>query len=200
MTKTEICNLALSHLGVGLTLADVETENSESAQVCRTFFDTTRDIVLKDFSWTFATKFLDLVLIEEDPTSEYGYSFRYPNDCLKIRKILSGIRNDSRQSRIHYKIGQDADGKLIYCDEKEPCIEYTMRNDDYSEYPVDFAMALSFRLAYYICPRLTDSDAFEYKKQLLQDYQIELSSAHSNDRGEEQPEELPYSEFERARE
>ena len=111
MDKIQIFNLALSHLGVGLTVSDVN-ESSEAAQVCRTFFDTTRDIVLKDHNWSFSTKFVDLVKEEDDPTSEYKFSYRYPGDCLQIRKILSGTRNDSRQTRIHYKITHDDEGKV----------------------------------------------------------------------------------------
>ena len=38
-SSTEIANLALSHLGNGTEIADLETERSSEASACRRFYD-----------------------------------------------------------------------------------------------------------------------------------------------------------------
>src|SRR5688572_11149621 len=109
-SETEIANLALSHLGVGKEIANLETERSQEAVACRRFYDTARDATLRDFSWPFATKIAVLGLIEADPNDEWDYSYRYPSDCLQLRRILSGVRNDTRDSRVPFKLAHDDSG------------------------------------------------------------------------------------------
>lgn len=196
-SSTEICNLALSHLG-GKEIANLE-EKSEEARACKRFYETVRKEVLRDFPWPFATKVATLNLIEEEPTSEWAYSYRYPTDCLYFRKILSGFRNDNRQSRVSYRIAQDQSGKLIYTDTEEAEGEYTVNANDPILYPPDFTMAFSFLLAYYIAPRVTGGDPFKLKDSAMDAYDQKIRKARANARNEEQSEEDPESELIRAR-
>lgn len=55
MTKTQICNLAISHMG-GRNLTDVDTDQTQEAIVLRTWFDAARDEILRAYPWNFATK------------------------------------------------------------------------------------------------------------------------------------------------
>lgn len=199
-SNTEICNIALSHVGVGKSIANLDTEQSQEAVVCRVFFETVRDAVLRDFAWPFASRTVAVGLIEEDPNDEWDYSYRYPTDCLSIRRVLSGVRNDTHQSRVPYKIAQDDDGRLIYCDTEDAEIEYTVRAEDPELYSPDFVMALSFRLAFYIAPRLTGGDPFGLGSRALKMYEYEISKAKASAANEEQYDNLPESEFIRTRE
>ena len=63
-SKTEIANLAISHLGIGKEIANVETEQSQEAKACRRYFDMAKKITLGDVDWTFATKFATLNLFQ----------------------------------------------------------------------------------------------------------------------------------------
>jgi len=198
-SKTEICNIALSHLGQGQEIANIDTENSESANACRRFYELSKDEALRDINWPFATRFADLALVEEDPTEEWAYSYRYPTDCLKIRRILSGNRNDSRQSRVPYKIVQDDAGLLLYTDLEDATIEYTVREDNPGKYPVDFVSALSYKLAWYIAPRITKADPFGLRKTVQESYMYTITKAAKNAFNEQQDEELPQAEWITAR-
>src|SRR3990167_2163908 len=129
-SEVEICNMALGHLGVGKEIANLETEKSTEASLCRRFYANTRDEALRDFPWPFATKLAALGLIEEDPNDEWGFSYRYPSDCLRLRRLLSGLRNDTRQSRAPYKIGKDDQGRLLFADLEDAEAEYTARITD----------------------------------------------------------------------
>lgn len=199
-SKTEICNLALSHLGIGSELSNLDSDSGQEATSCRRFYETTRDEVLRDFSWSFTTKFATLALVEEDPTTEWAYSYRVPSDCLMLRRILSGIRNDNRQSRVPFKVAQDASGLLVYTDMEDAVIEYTVRVEDTSLYPPDFTVALSYKLAFYVAPRLTKGDPFGLRKSAMDMYQYTLAKAAANNNNEQQDEEIPQAESIRARE
>lgn len=199
-SSTEICNLALSHLAVGKEIANIETEQSQEASACRRFYESARDATLRDFVWPFARRYYTLELVEEDPNDEWKYSYRYPSSCLKIHKILSTIRNDTRQSRRSYMIGQDDTGRLVYTDVQFANILYTHKEIDPDKYTTDFIMALSFRLAGYIAPRLTGGDPFKLGDRCMQMYQIELTRAQANSVNEQQYDEEVPSELIRARE
>ena len=199
-SSTEICNFALLHLGQTKRIANLTTEQSKEAQIFRSFYETVRDLVLRDHIWPFATKISALALVQEDPNDEWSYSYRYPSDALMIRRVLSGVRNDARNTRTSYKISKDAQGLLLLCDLEEAQIEYTEMVTDVSFFPDDFVMALSYRLAYYAAPSITNGDPFQMQGRMMQMYQGEMSRATANGFNEEQPDELPESEFIRFRE
>jgi len=150
--------------------------------------------------WPWATRFAELAFVEEDPTEEWAYSYRYPTDCLTIRRILSGSRNDSRQSRIPYKIVQDDSGLLVYTDLDSASIEYTVREDNPGKFPSDFVVALSYKLAWYIAPRLTKGDPFNLRANVEKAYSYSISKAARNSFNEQAEEEPVQSEFVRDRE
>lgn len=198
-SKVGICNLALSHLGIGKEIATFDTERSEEAAACRRFYDQALEQTLRDFAWPFATRTAELALVEEEPTSEWAYSYRYPANCVLVRRIPSGTRNETRQSKTPYRVASDATGRLIYTDKEDAEVEYTYNVVDPSLYPIDFVMALSLRLAVYIAPRITKGDPFKLRNETLSLYNYEISKAQAGSGNEEQPEEEPESEFVRAR-
>lgn len=200
MTRTEIANMALAHLGSSKTIQDLDTENSKEAKACRTFYETVVDEVLRNRSWPFATQFADLALVEEDPTDEWSFSYRYPVTCLMVRRIPSGIRNDNRQSRVPYRIGSDDQGKLIYTDKPNASIEYThTRGREIALWSADMITAVSYTLAARVAPLLTGGDPFKIQDLVLALEQRAMNTAAANAFNEEQAEEIPDSEFIRAR-
>ncbi len=203
-SDTEIANLAISHLGSGKEILNLETERSAEALVCRRFFDTAREATLRDFPWPFATKFAALGLLtssEDDthPNDEWTYQYQYPSDCLKLRRLLSGTRNDSRQTRAPYKMAYGDSGQVLFTDLENASAEYTLRVDDPGRYPPDFVMALSLRLASYIAPRMTAGDPFKLGDRAMRFYEYEISKAKATSANEQQDEEEPDSEFIRER-
>ena len=207
-SRTEICNLAISHLGIADEIADVseDGDNSEAANACRRFYDIARRATLRDFDWVFARKPVALTEIEDDDDEidlpeEWGYVYRYPTDALCIRRISSGARNDSRQSRIEFtEQYNDTYGILIMTDQEDAVAIYTVDHDNPVYYPPDFELAFSLRLAYYIAPRLAGKESRKLKAELWQLYSMEIGRAMANIANEEQAPEPVQSEFVRARE
>lgn len=194
-SKTEVCNIALSHLGIGKEVANIDTEQSQEASACRRYYETAKEATLADLDWPFATKEAVLNLISANPTSEWDYSYRYPVDCITLRRIKSGKRSDTQSSRVPFKILKDAAGKIIYTDKQSAEVEYTENINDPSYFSADFIMAFSFKLAAYLAPRLTKGDPFKLKQEMLQQYILEISMAKKRALNEEVNEEKPESQF-----
>ena len=199
-SKVGIVNMALSHLGSGKEIANFTTEKSEEAAAARRFYDTALGFVLRDFPWPFATRYVALGLVEADPVSEWAYSYRYPSDCKYLRKIPSGIRNDYRASRVPYIIASDDTGRLIYTDQQNAEIVYTVGVTNTALYPDDFVLAFSFYLAKLMAKRLTAGDPFKLGDKAMADYLNVLSTAVSRAFHDQQEEEAAEVEFIRERE
>ena len=199
-SKAHIVNISLSHLSISKTVAILATKRSEEAITARLFYDVAMEATLRDFPWPFATRILALALVEENPNDEWNFSYRYPTDCLEIRRILSGIRNDTRQSRVPYRILSDEQGSLVYTDKENAEIEYTVNAVSPQFYSADFVMAFSLYLAHLMAPRLTGGDPYKLGARALGLYDLEISRAVKNAFNEQQIEEPPESEFIRARE
>ena len=199
-SNTEIANLALSHVGTGAEIANLETENSQEANAVRRFYDNALDTVLSEFPWPFTIKFLVLALVQKDPTAEWKFSYTYPPDCLNIQRILSGIRNEARDNHIPYRLAFGTSSTVIFTDMEDPCLEFVSRVTDVIRYPANFARALSYQLAYLIAPRLTSGDPFKLQEKTLALYYQEISVARARAINEEQPELQPDAEHIRERE
>ena len=191
--------MALYHIGSSNEILNVETESSEEAKSCRTFYDISVTKVLKAIPWPFATRKMNLALVEENPNSEWKYSYRYPSDALIIRKIESGIRTDYNSSRIRYIITGDDTAKLIYTDQNQPVCEYTKNVIDTSFYDDEFALCLSYLLASFIAPKFMRGSSDDEIAKLLKLYLGHLNTAQTNALGEETKDIEPESEFIRSR-
>lgn len=198
-SKAQISNFALSQLGIDRNISNFDTERSKEANACRQWYDQTRQQVLSDFNWPCGTSFVALALVESDPTDEWGFSYRYPSNCLKIRRILSGLRTDTRDTRVPFVQAADTTGGLIYTDQSDAQVEFTFDQTDPTKLTPDFVMAFATRLAANIAPQLTAGDPFKIKQTVLQAYNMELGMAQANAANEQQPDIEPESEYIRAR-
>lgn len=196
--EIDLYNLALSHIGISAE-CQATTENTPEANACRRFFTQVRDEILSEFPWPFARTFATLALIEADPTDEWGFAYQYPSDCLQMRRLLGGVRNEARQDRVPYLLGRGDSGRVIYTDLDDAVAEYTSVVEDTTQFDALFAQAVAFKLAYYIAPRLSAGDPYKLGTRAYQLYQQTMEQAASDAANEEQVEDVPDSEFIRAR-
>jgi len=181
--------LALSHLavaGVTFEIQDLATESSKEAQACRRFYAQTRDEVLRDFPWPFATMIDTLALVATQPNQEWAYAYRMPSDCLRVRRILSGQRNETRESRVPYRLARDVSGGLIYTDQIEAQAEWTTLVTNVGAFAPDFVEALALLLAAYIGPRAAGGDQYKLADRAFQLYTRQIERARNNALNEEQ--------------
>lgn len=199
LSKTAICNMALRHIGVSLTIANIDlaTERSNQARACRDFYDTALDELFRDFDWPFARRVspaAGLALIASAPSTEWLYSYRLPADLIIIRRVISGlaVRYDTVASRVPYAVYGDDTGLLLYSDVKSAAgnalvVVYTARVTDVTKFPPDFAQAFALLLAGYIAPSLTQGDELKLGERALAKYDWRLKRAWANAANQEQP-------------
>lgn len=186
-SKTEICNLSLAHIGHGETIANIDTEKSAAAYACKQFYEITRQLTLRGYPWPFARTQAALGLVEEDPTTEWAYSYQYPSDCILASRILPGLRTETQGDEVAFLINYTSSGKLIYTDASEAILEYTKNVEDENLFSSDFVMAMSFLLGAYITPRLTGGDPQNQRGKCLELYSMHMPIARNNAKFEERP-------------
>lgn len=223
LTLTQIANLAISQCGLSKPIADLDTDHSIEAQMCLTWMDTARRIVLKKIPWSFATKQVNPALVTTYPTNEWMYAYQYPQDALKLIRFMSWrLNNDTRQSRVPYRVMQptpvalnaSTDPPTSYTSTTglwlftnwpgsnigiPTVIEYVFDNQDVSQWTDDFCLALSLKLAELIISTLTTGDPTQKKQAIIQNYADAISNASLENLNEEQRPQEPQAEFIRAR-
>jgi hypothetical protein len=212
-TTTAICNLALYHLAASKPIANI-TEASANAQACLVFYDATRDEVLREFNWPFARRYAALTLVGGTSTVpvtlDFQYSYRVPADCLRVRRILSGNRNESPETQIPFRLGSDTAGGLLYTDfaviaatssaPQQPQIEYTAELSAEARFAPDFVQAFAFKLAFYMAPSISQGgDSGKLGARAYQMYQQTMAQAEANALNEQVPDPVVESSFIRAR-
>lgn len=89
MTKTDVCNMALSSIGEA-TITDIN-DNNESARLCRQFYDRARQLILRQYPWGFARRIERLPEVEvATKTKGYLYTYMYPETAL----FIYGVDNE----------------------------------------------------------------------------------------------------------
>lgn len=175
-TKVEICNIALSRIGNNQLIESLD-EQSQEARQCKLIFDATFEKVLTDFDWPFALSYRSLSLIEETPNDDWAFSYRYPTDCLKIRRIVTGNRKDKQATKIEYETAIDNGVRVIFTDQEEAKVRYTVRIDDPTLWTAGFVSAFAWRLAYEIAMPLAEEPS--RRDAALRGYMMEISEAAS---------------------
>lgn len=196
--KADVMNLAIGHLGVGKYIGN-ENEISSEAKACNRWWNLGYRRTLRAWDWTFAKRFVELGLVQNNPTLEWAFSYRYPSGCAFFRRILSGLARDNSSSKIPYQIASDDQGKLILTNQPLARGQYTADVPLINLWDDDFTMAFSAYLAFLIAPQLTSNDqgAINRMAALANQY---LQDACANSSNEEMDFNPPEAEAIRARE
>lgn len=184
ISKANIYNLALIHLGVSATIQNTSQNDAETT-VLNNLYDIAKVQVLSDFDWNFARKYLQLTPSAEcSPDINFKFAFDYPNDCVATRYVIDAGGNYKK-----YDVATDSKGnKIILCNISPAALIYT-RNISSEEYAVpetfftaDFVMCLSFYLASLAALAITGSET--KNKLSLQKYNLCLNNAKVNNANE----------------
>lgn len=147
-SETDICNLALMDIGVSDGIANLATEESKAARVCRRLYEATRDHALQEFPWSFATRRVALALLTTDPPTNWAYAYRFPSDCIQPQGlVVSGTRTPRATQKIPFEVAGDSSGRVIYTDLVDAELLYTARIEDTTLFEPMFVTALAALLA-----------------------------------------------------
>jgi hypothetical protein len=194
-SKVQIAKLALQHIGDRYDISDI-TEATPEAEQVNLLFDDTRDALLRQHPWAFATKYTKPAALSGTVPGHWTYMFLYPTDCLRILGIVNPLGKD--QPRVKFEVARNASSKrVLMCDLQTPEIYYTMRVEDTTDYDPEFVMAFSYVLAARLVMPLIGERAIA--ADLYQQAQAVLNSAWETDSNEGVEEAIPDAEWIRAR-
>jgi len=157
-TPTELCNMALAHLGQA-RISDY-SERSPAAEHCRRAFDHTRRLCLRDYDWNFAIRRAILTAAEAAPAFDWGYSYPLPEDCLRV---LSVNQRPGGTRLTDYAV----EGRSILTNSAECRVRYVADATDVTEWDSVFCSYFAYRLAAAIAPSLRlDPQAGQQMEQM----------------------------------
>jgi|TARA_R110002020_G_scaffold22513_7_gene76087 hypothetical protein len=134
-SEAEICSNALSLLGDDPITA--LTDDSTRARLCNRFYASTRDSVLRAFTWNFAITRQALAQSTTTPNFEFSFQYQLPEDpfCLKALKI----DDDYEKWRV--------EGRFLLTNASTVSLQYIARITDVGQYDALFTESLEYRLA-----------------------------------------------------
>ena len=134
----EICNMGLALIGD--QPIDSLSDSNDRAIIATTFFEPTRDAVLRAHPWGFAKTRAELALASGTPDFGYDYHFTLPTSpkCLRVL----GVEEDY-VGQIPYSV----EGRKLLCDESTLSILYIAQITDSGNFDALFTDTLAARLA-----------------------------------------------------
>lgn len=180
-SKVVIWNMALGNIGSGSAVEN-ETEQSNEANQCKLYWDTCRRLVLRAYPWSFATKQAVLASTGTPPTG-WKCQYIYPPDCLNARSIFLDKAIDANP--IKYQIAKNPDeaGKVIWTDQAQAQLIYTVDVTDVSLFDDEFVEAIAYCLAQKLAmPLRADKDLLG---DMLRMKLIALAEATEDDANED---------------
>lgn len=190
----QICNMALGYLNHGIRIDDIDEDSNEADQ-CRLYYETSRDAVLRGFAWNFAMRYETLAELDDDPISpQWAVMYGYPSDCLAVRAILpeavAGVSNK-------YEIANlSGTTRVIMCNVGDATCRYTMKVTDPTLFDAEFVRALAWHLASELSVILTGS--VQTKQMAETQYRNVINAAWVSDGSEGLPDAAPDAEWIRA--
>ena len=194
-SEVEICNLALSELGVVQFVSSINpSDGSVAGNVCSIHYPVARDQALIDIGPRWATQRVALALIGEDLVSNWQYVYGYPSDCLNIHGlVVPGCRLPRREQAIPFEVALHEGSRVILCDQPDMELIYTARITATGLYDSQTIYALANLLGSRIAMPLAHGDL---ANSLLQGYYALAAQAAAKSQNEADPGEMPPSSLE----
>ncbi len=188
-SEVMICKMALSRIGAASTIETLDTsiDTSTEAAACALWYPQDRDATITDWEWPWArtSAVLNQVNTLYPATPEYQYSYRYPSDCLDLKRVVptvtpaaatsppqttglgaptvSGydqwwLRPEGDAYPWGFRIQSDDTGRLVCTDLAEATALYIRRVTDPTQFAPDFVSMLAWRLAVSLAMELAVSE------------------------------------------
>jgi len=163
VSRINIFNGALARVGTGQISNPDGTE--PGAVICRVFYNSILEEMLRSFDFNFAGRRVVLALSDETPVG-YDYAYTKPDNCLRVRHLLD---EDGENADADYP--WIVRGDQILTDLEDACVEYTRNNVTPEEFDSTFRTAFETRLGAEIAPAIKPQD-MKKQTQLWQLYNV----------------------------
>ncbi len=233
LSDLSISNMALNRIGSSQNVSSLTgaPKSNEMAQL-QFWYYFCRDAELTDWPYPFAMLYVALnqvggptPTVGVPATPEWIYSYRYPSDCLAVRRIVCGnivapppiippmtgipsnagyqslafARQDGDANPWPFEDGVDNVGRLIYTDAPNAWIRYTTQQQNAAVFSYDFANLLAFRVAVELYALCRDAKRREENIKLYEFWKAKARGQMLNSQQNSQPQVDYNSEFVRGR-
>jgi len=181
-TKAQIFNLALGALLLQRRIIDPDTDNSNEAKVLQTHWDAAFRSTVEDLNLDSLSTEKLLELIEENPTDQWLYSYRYPPDCAFFRRIKSEVVVDNRSTHIPKRVAIKNNEKCIFTNRSHAVAEYISINVQLVHLSPSAGLAIAYKLAMLSAPLVTGKGANELIQKITEKYVIAKADAQKKDK------------------
>ena len=174
-SSTDLCNDSLAQIGSGFITNIDDTDRP--ATICKRFYATTRDQVLRQHLWHFALKRQNLVKDPTAPLFEWTFSYALPSDCIRPLRI-------GTTDAVPWKV----EGRNILTDEDGVSLLFVRREEDPQKWDPMFYDAFSTLLASKLAKAIAHD--IKFSNGLFEQYKIQLLEAEAIDSQEGIPDEI----------
>lgn len=177
-SESDICNLALAHLGSKPTVVSISPpEGGADASSAARFYPVARDVLLEMHAWRFATRRQDLALLSDTPPPGWAYTYALPACIRPVAVYPPGGRDDDPQD---FLVETRADGaQVIYSNAAEATLKFVAQVSDSAKFSPLFTNALAWLLASYLSGPITKNS--KVKEACYKMFMVEMAKATSSD-------------------
>jgi hypothetical protein len=138
-SSTDICNLALGHLGEkSITSLN---ESSAGARACALYYESTRQEVLRSHRWNFAQDRKVLAKLTDRPVFGWKFAYQLPANCLRVVEMNGTEAGDILSEP--YII----EGRKLLTNSEEVRLVYVYDISNVSDFDSLFVEAFALKLA-----------------------------------------------------
>lgn len=161
-----ICNMALAHIGAGVTISSITPpDGTLEAEYCATFYSPARSEMLELGQFSFSLKRVALAEITNESVN-WSYAYQKPSDCVKALRVLTvgaGITVFTQDEVTVVGTDRngadfDVEGDTIFTDEEDAVLLYVYDVTDSTKFSPAFNTALSYLLASYLAGPIVKGD------------------------------------------
>jgi len=188
VTKVQICNMALTHIGIKQLISAI-TDDNEEAAMCNLHYDSALETALHEADWGFARRRYTLVAEAGTPPDPWSYQYQWPTNCIRVLRIDDELLRRRVESRPQYRFETNGSGaRIIYTNWADAVVIYTYNETDDQIYTPAFSYYLSWVLAARIAGPLTSSEKLADRTEKRAMMELERAVAKDYEREEEGPE------------
>ena len=184
--KTRIFNLALQELFLQKRITDADTDDSTEAFTLRVQWDFMYSIALSELDLTSTSETKILELIAENPTKNWRYAYRYPNDSALARRIPTCNVRDDKYDEIDMTVQlftfNDSKMRVIMTNKPDAEIEYISTNVPADTLTPEAAKYIACRLAQESIPLAVGENSKSVQASIEKNLVKNLIAAQRRDR------------------
>nr|DAH92089.1 MAG TPA: tail tubular protein [Bacteriophage sp.] len=180
VSKIDICNLALAHLGQE-PISSL-TQEDERARRLNLFYEPVKAEVLRTHNWAFATVQEPLIRLEDPSAAPYPYLYQYPVEALFVRQITDSAY-PGKKYPFREVFRRRLNQRAVETPAPQAVAEYTRHVKDETQLDPAFVKAFALALASDLALALTGDNALA--KLLFNRYAASLDEARRSNMCEE---------------